>query len=132
MTEDIHKNSKTEQNGPAGGEEDDSLVRKLDALYSQSEAIKMVSMQYFLEAEKSRGMENDGAAMKLSQMALKAIELQLRIVSESKRHDRTENPPLPEDVWETMLELPGVGPLLRRDRIKDELVKRLKEKARME
>ncbi|MFO8058664.1 MAG: hypothetical protein R6V10_15365 [bacterium] len=109
---------------------DEPLPDKLAALYSQSEAIKMVSLQYFLQSEKTSGMEKDGIAMKLSQMALKAIELQLRILAETARHDKPAEAPVPSQVWEVMQDLPGVGPLLRRDKIKDELVKRLKEKAR--
>jgi|GEM_PF-5152117 len=106
-----------------------SLLHKLEELYSQSEAVKMVNLQNFLDAQKNA--EKD-VSLKLSQMALKAMELQLRILSETSRHDDTSQHVMPREVWDTLLELPGVGPLLRRQKVQDELVRRLREKAQKE
>ncbi len=108
-------------------EKSESLLQNFQDLYTQSETVKMVNLQKLLEAKKTPDKD---VARNSSQMVLKSIELQLRILSESYRHDNTGQDLVPREIWDSLLELPGVGPLLRRKKIKEELVIRLREKAK--
>ena len=105
------------------------LAKRMDQLYDHSEAVKMVSLQAFMALGRQDDGANEAAVTKLSQMALKAIEIQLRILAESGKQGKDQKPALPQEVWDALLDTPSVGSLLRQPRVHDKLVDQLRRLA---
>jgi len=111
------------------------VFSKLERLYDQSEAVKMLGLQRFLGSGLDSGDAGVSDLLKLSQLVLKAIELQLRILAEFSKSGLKSGGEFPaelSELWEAMLEVPALGALLRRDKVRAELVKRLKSRASRE
>lgn len=109
------------------------VFAKLERLYEQSEAVKMIGLQKFLGAGRESGDEGGAELLKLSQLVLKAIELQLRIINEFSKSGLKAGGEFPSELselWEAMLEVPALGALLRRAKVREDLVKRLKARER--
>lgn len=101
---------------------------RLMRLYEEAQALKMSSIRKFLKI--SGGEVQDTEAQKLSQMVLKAIELQLRILSEeAKRDDRPGFSPPVDVIWEVLSNLPEVKSILGREEIRNALIAALEERS---
>ena len=61
----------------------ENLKEKMDQLYSETQAIKMTNLGAFLKASTSESAA-PGELLKLSQVAMKAIELQLKILADQE------------------------------------------------
>jgi len=102
------------------------VVGKMDKLYYEAQAIKMTNLGAYLKASRSDSAQ-EGNVLKLSQMALKAIELQLKILGNRARDENNER--LPESVeiiWEAMMEVPALRGLLARESIRERILDNLK------
>ena len=108
-----------------------SYEKSLNELYAQAQAVKIWNFNRLLKAEKRPEAGAEGELIRLSQMVLKAIELQLRIAGESLGEGGTEAVPLAAaEVWEILLADPEVGALFRRDRVQKRLLAELKRRSR--
>ena len=101
---------------------------RLNLLYEEAQALKMSSIRKFLKI--SGGEAQEGKARNLSQMALKAINLQLRILSEEARHeDRLGLSPSVDVIWEVLSNLPELKSILGREEIRTALIAALEERS---
>lgn len=106
----------------------ESSAPRINQLFEQAEAVKMVIFRRFLEAENKRDPEDELGVMKLSQQVLRAIEVQLDIMNhEGRLGNPVEKSPSVEKIWSALLALPGIGPLLAREPMREKLIAILKE-----
>ena len=110
-----------------------SSAPRFSQLFEQAEAVKMVIFRRFLEAENKRDPEDEVGVLKLSQQVLRAIEVQLDIMNhEGRLGNPVEKSPSVEKIWSALLALPGIGPLLAREPMRDKLLAILKEEKKRE
>jgi hypothetical protein len=111
-----------------GGDKPRTSGERLWLLYDEAQALKMSSIRKYLKISGSE--EQEGEAQKLSQIVLKAIDLQLRILSEDdKRDDRSGLSPSVDVIWDVMSNLPEVKAILGREEIRDALIAALEERS---
>jgi len=101
---------------------------KMGKLFDEANAVKMLNLQRILSAQAGDDPERGADAMKHSQVALKAISIQLKILSEEFRrklsHGRSEKV---DTIFEAMVEVPKMKALVSRDSIRDQVLDNLKD-----
>ena len=101
---------------------------KMEKLFDEANAVKMLNLQRILSAQAGDDPERGADAMKHSQVALKAISIQLKILSEEFRrklsHGRSEKV---DTIFEAMVEVPKMKALVSRDVIREQVLDNLKE-----
>ena len=124
---------KREQYGPAGpgpveGDEGFGGSDKMQRLYTEADAVKMLNLRQILRARAGSGPEGSAEAMKSSQLALKAIMLQLKILSEEFRQEgQRVVPEKIELIWEAMSRVPSLRGLVSRGAIREQVMENLRE-----
>jgi hypothetical protein len=115
--------------GKGEGREEKSTRERLEELYRQAEAIKVNGMKAFQKANESGELLSDGETTRLTQMVIKAIEVQLRILDDIGEGAPDEGSlPGPAALWEVLSELPETGPFFRRDKFRERLAAKLRQR----
>lgn len=114
-----------------GGVEDS--VDKMGKLYNEANALKMVSIQRILQAEAQKDPERAAEAFRHSQIALRAILIQLKILSEDAKQDRDRGQSASIDaIWTAMLAVPKLKALVSSDTVRKKVLENLEEMIKKE
>jgi len=127
----VQENIESDSDRIAEGEETgcntSNFDQRIEQLYEQAQALKMLNFKQFMDSAQSPESDPEKTGIKLSQMVIKAIEIQLKILSEKARHHGPKGPGAEvEVIWEALLRVPRVGPIARRTDIREELAEILK------
>ncbi len=111
--------------GWAPGDDNDTQAlenspERLENLYMQAEALKMVNLKNSMDAGANSGADSEKIAAKSSQLVIKAIELQLRILSERSKQGSGNQLEL-DVILKAMQSVPHLGPLLHRKAVLDQI-----------
>jgi hypothetical protein len=112
-------------------DEDESLEGvssdEMGKLFNEAKAVKMLNLRRILSAGGGDDPERGAEAMKHSQVALKAISIQLNILSEEFRRElgrgRSEKV---DTIFEAMADVPKMKAMVSRDAIRDQVLDNLK------
>jgi hypothetical protein len=111
-----------EEDGQSPGPE--GQIKKL---FEEIQAMKMSIIRNFLKINNS-GDALDSDAMKLSQMVLKSIEMQLRILGErDKQGGEIQGPESVAQIWEVMYKTPELKAILSREAVRKRILDGLSE-----
>lgn len=103
------------------------LAKRLEDLYSQANVVKMLNFKKFIDSPINLKPED---VQKLSQLILKAIEVQLRVLAHLKNQDRQLGPDeLLDEIWTAITSLPLVRDVLAGGQAAEELLNIFKNKA---
>lgn len=105
-------------------------AEKLDQLFDEAQMIKVSGLSGYFELA-GQGETTWAEALKVSQLAVKAMEIQLKIISMRSKKDPGEAAPEEtqalERVWNAMLEVPALRALLMRDSVRQSIADALKK-----
>ncbi len=111
---------------PAG--DPGATLTRMAKLFDEVQAVKMMSLKHIVHPS---GMEEgaaEGDGLKHSQMALKSIEIQLRILAEQlKRSAGAELPLKLAVIWEAITGASTLKPMIGRPPVLDEVIANLKQ-----
>ncbi len=104
----------------------DRRSAKLEDLFIETQGVKMISIK---ELMSEKDEDKTGAdRIKLSQIALKSIEVQMRILAQSDKGEDAGPMTELKVLWEAMEEVPSLGPIIRRKDVKKKIIEALREK----
>lgn len=102
---------------------------RFEQLYSEAQAVKMLNLKSIIQAKAAPGPDAVSEDLKHSQMALKAIEIQLRILGEKLKNEKSEALPKEfTEIWDVMTQVPNVRAVLSRNVIKEQILTNLRER----
>lgn len=109
----------------------DQLGKKVEKLFEEVQAVKMLSLQEILRSQGNEGVDQGQEGLKHAQMVLKSIEIQLRIIIEQLKGVLEQQfPPGMEALWMAMYETSCLKPLLKRSAVREEIMANLRKYAR--
>jgi hypothetical protein len=112
---------------PALSGDPGEAMARISKLFDEVQAVKMLSLARIVQPGTEEG-STEGDGLKHSQMALKSIEIQLRILAELvKRPGGAELPIQFAVIWEIISNASHLKPIIGRSPVLDELITDLKE-----
>jgi len=107
---------------------DEESPGKMERLYDEVNALKMAALGRVFQADALKDPERALEAMKHMRMALNAITVQLKILSEEERQRRSPVPsPRVEAIWNAVFEVPKLKPILSREAVRKKVLENLEE-----
>jgi uncharacterized protein with HEPN domain len=104
---------------------------RFERLYSEAQAVKMLNLKSIIQEKAAPGPDAISEDLKHSQMALKAIEIQLRILGEKLKNEKSEALPKEfREIWDVLTQVPMVKAVLSRNVIMEQIIKNLRERHR--
>ena len=104
------------------------LGERMSRLYDEANAVKMLNFRRILQAQAAGDPKSRAEALQSSQMALKAIKLQLNILAEEVRRNPGKSGPVQlAAMWEAMLGVPALKSLVSRGAVRDQVMEQLGE-----
>ncbi len=102
---------------------------KLEDLFIEAQAVKMASLRDYMHRTKIAD-ELSPDMLKVSQMALKSIEIQMKVITEqAKLNEESKNDSNLDLIWKAMLDVPILGALIRRASVRKQIIDSLKKMA---
>ena len=106
-------------------------IKRLETLFSEVQAVKMINIRHLTQTGDEK--QEPGLALKYSPLVFKAVELQLKLTLEIKKSRDADN--LPENleiIMKAMSMVPELKPYMKKEKIINQIIERLKELARAE
>lgn len=105
----------------------ESIAKMLHQMFEETESVKLVNLKSTMEASQAEEIEKKKLAVNNSQVVLKAVNLQVKLMDQRHKYGADDEGPVEAKVfWEAVLDTPGLGAKARNPRIKEQFEEALK------